>query len=218
MKLLKSAAILLAFAAPVALAKDKKKNNVPAVFNTAHFVYVQAEDSDIMNPSLFPEDRDAISNVQEGVRDWKRYVVTLNRGDADLVFIVRKGRLAAAQTRGDIGVGNGPIMTGSYPGGRPGGPGNPGSAGNPGDPNSDRMGNIGSYQGVGARTDVGPEDDILRVYSLTPDGKLNGPLWSREMKDGLDKPNVLLLRALRDAVDRAYPPQTAGQPATPAKP
>jgi len=113
-------------------------------------------------------------------------------------------------------------MAGSYPrNGGPGNPGAPGSAGNPGDPsdpNSGRMGNMGPYQGAGARTDVGPPDDLLRVYTLTPEGKLVGPLWSREMKDGLDGPDVLLLRDLRDAVERAYPPQAAGQPATPAKP
>jgi hypothetical protein len=222
MKLVKCTAILLALAAPVALAKDKNKNKVPAVFNTARFVYVQAEDGDIMNPGLFPEDRDAISNVQDGVRDWKRYALTINRRDADLVFIVRKGRLAAAQIHGDVGVGTGPVMAGSYPRnggpGAPGNPGNPGSAGNPGDPTNDRMGNMGPYQGVGARTDVGPTDDLLRVYTLTPEGKLVGPLWSREMKDGLDEPNVPLLQTLREAIDRAYPPQAAAQPATPAKP
>ena len=220
MKLLKCTAILLAMAAPVALAKDKNKNKVPAVFSTARYVYVQAQDGDIMNPGLFPEDRDAISNVQDEVRDWKRYSVTINRRDADLVFVVRKGRLAAAQIHGDVGVGTGPVMPGSYPrnGGGPGNPGGPGNTGNPGDPNSDRMGNMGPYQGAGARSDVGPPDDLLRVYTLTPDGKLVGPLWSREMKDGLDAPSVLLVRELRDAVERAYPPQAAGQPATPAKP
>jgi hypothetical protein len=230
MKFMKCTAILLALAAPVALAKDKNKNKVPAVFSTARFVYVQAEDGDVMNPGLFPEDRDAISNVQDGVRDWKRYTLTLNRSDADLVFIVRKGRLASGQLHGDVGVASGPMMGGAYPGGRPGGSGNPGATGNPGapgnpggpgnppaDPNSDRMGNMGPYQG-GARSDVGPADDLLRVYTLTPDGKLSGPIWQREMQDGLDEPSIRLLRELRDAVDRAYPPQASTQPATPAKP
>jgi hypothetical protein len=35
------------------------------------------------------------------------------------------------------------------------------------------------------------------------------------MKDGLDAPDVPLLRELRAAVDHAYPPQAASQPSGP---
>jgi len=171
MKVFKSIAILLTVFAPLAVAKDKKKDTLPALFSNARYVYVQAEDGDIMKPGLFPEDRDAIANVQDTLKGWPRYSLTLNRKDADLIIIVRKGRLASAQVHGAVTAGA-PTATPTAP---------------------------------------IPPDDILRVFSLSPEGKLSGPLWSSEMKDGLDAPNVMLLRALRDAVDRAYPPQPAAQ-------
>jgi len=207
MRSFKSIAFVLTLVAPLALAKDKKKDTLPAVFSNARFVYVQCEDGDVMKPGLFPEDREAIANVQDALEDWNRYSLTIHREDADLIIIVRKGRLAAAQARGGIGVGNPPEFGGSYPGRNPAGTGST----NPGR-NPDRTDTIDT---LGARGEVGPNDDTLRVFVLTPQGKLSGPLWSREMKDGLDGPDVMLLRALREAVDHAYPPQSASQPASP---
>jgi len=184
------------FVAPFAVAqqKSKKHSDLPAVFSNARYVYVQAEDGDIMRPGLYPEDRDAISDVQQGIRDWNRYAVAVNREDADLIFIVRKGRIAGAQGR--IGVSGGSPR-------QPGAP-FPGS-----DPRQDGIGTT-----VGAAGEVGPPDDLLRVYTQTPDGKLAGPLWSREMKNGLDAPSVLLLQQLKQTVERAYPPvPPSSQPA-----
>jgi hypothetical protein len=209
MKLAVSLTLLLALSAPLALAKDKKKNEPPAVFSTARYVYIQCEDGDVMNHSLFPEDREAILNAQDAVRDWNRYSITLNRKDADLVFIVRKGRLVAARVGGDIGIGNPPDIGGggvSYPNRNPVGPGNT----NPGNPGSGRT---STSEGIGGRGEAGPTDDTLRIFISTPDGKLTGPIWSREMKEGLDSPDVLLIRALKESVERAYPPQPASPPA-----
>jgi hypothetical protein len=199
MKFVKSIALLLTVAAPFALAKDKKKDTLPAVFSNARYVYVQAEDGDIMKPGLFPEDREAIANVQDALREWKRYYLTINRNEADLVIIVRKGRLASAQLRGTVSAGTPPETGGPYPGRNPASPGNS----NPGS-YPDRTDSANS---IWAGVAVGPPDDTLRVFSLNPRGSLGAPLWQREMKDGLDAPNVTLLRMLRDAVDRAYPPQ-----------
>jgi hypothetical protein len=36
-------------------------------------------------------------------------------------------------------------------------------------------------------------------------------VWQRTREDGLDSPNVSLLRDLKDEVERAYPNQTASQ-------
>ncbi|WP_348261377.1 hypothetical protein P8935_16425 [Telmatobacter sp. DSM 110680] len=210
MKFAKSIAILLTLVAPLALAKNKKKDILPAVFSSARFVYVQAEDGDTLKPGLFPEDRDAIANVQDALKDWNRYSLTMHRNDADLIIIVRRGRLAAAQLHGGVGAGTPTGIGASYPGRNPAGPGNPNPGGNP-----DRSDNVDA---IGARGEAGPADDTLRVFSLTPQGKLSGPLWSREMKDGLDAPEVVLLRFLRDAVDHDYPPQPASPPAPTQKP
>ena len=204
MKVITSVALALLLVAPLAHAKDKKKKDLPAIFNSARFVYVQAEDGDVMKPGLIPEDRDAISDVQNVLRDWNRYAVTLHPNQADLIFIVRKGRIASAQGHGGIGTGTGPDLGGAYPGSRsPAGPGNPNSTGDRG----------GTYSDIGIGAEAGPAEDTLRIYTVTPEGKLGGLLWAREMRDGLDAPNVMLVRALRQEVDRAYPPQSASRPA-----
>lgn len=208
MKLITSVALALILAAPLGFAKDKKKKDLPAVFSTARFVYVQAEDGDIMNPRLFPEDREAIADVQDGLKDWNRYAVAINQSDAELVMVVRKGRLVGALVHGGVGIGTGPGLDGSYPGNR-----NPAGQNNPDAGRAD--GGRGTSTEIGARGDAGPPDDMLRVYLVTPDGRRGAMVWSGEMKDGLDAPASILLRQLRQEVDRAYPPQTASQP--PAK-
>lgn len=184
---------LLAVAAPMVAAqnKSKKHNDISAAFAHAHFVYVQAQSGDITKPSLYPEDRDAISDVQDGVRDWNRYSLATSREQADLVFMVRKGRAAGVQGRAGISVGQRPPT----PSGQPREPG--------GLPPDDQG------TGVGVATEVGPSDDILLVYITGTDGKLVGPVWKQEMQDGLDAPAVPLLRQLRNAVDQAYPTQPA---------
>ena len=202
MKLVAAVALTLALTAPLAVAKDKKKKDLPALFSTARYVYVEAEDGDIMNPRLFPEDREAIADVQDELKNWNRYAVALRQSEAELVMVVRRGRLVGAQGVGSVGVGTGPEMGGSYPVGR-----------NPVDPNAQGG---GVSTGVGARTEVGPSDDTLRIYSVRADGSRGALLWWREMRDGLDAPQLLLIKQLRQEVDRAYPPQAASQP--PQKP
>lgn len=178
----------------LAVAKSKK-SDVSAAFANAHYVYVQAEDGDIMRPGLYPADHDAITDMQKAVQDWNRYVVTTDRDHADLVFMVRKGRLAGTQMHGGVAVPPGP-SGGSIPNA---------NRGQPGDQGMDT---------AGVQGEIGPSDDLLRVFWVKPDHKLAGPIWSREMKDGLDSPAVLLLRQLKDAVEAAYPPpQAAKQPA-----
>src|ERR1700677_186949 len=87
--------LLLFFVVP---AQSKKKDpDVPALFRQARYVYVEAVDGDEFNPRLYPEDRQAIADVRHALRTWNRYALTIRRQDADLVFVVRKGRLAAAE-------------------------------------------------------------------------------------------------------------------------
>jgi len=212
MKLILSIALATVIAAPLGYAKDKKKG-VPEMLATARYVYVQAEDGDIMNPRLFPEDRQAIVDVEDELRDWNRYTLTINRNEAELVVVVRKGRLAAAQVGGGIGVGRGPALGGSYPGNRnPAGPNNPGN-----EPMGGPSGGVSTE--IGARGEAGPSDDLLRVYVVRTDGDRGAMLWSREMRDGLDAPQVLLVKQLKQEIDKAYPPQTANQqPPAPKKP
>jgi len=201
MKLIPSIALALVVAAPFGFAKDKKKD-VPEMLANARYVYVQAEDGDIMNPRLFPEDRQAIVDVEDELKDWNRYTITINRNEAELMVVVRKGRLASAQARAGVGIGTGPELGGPYPGSRnPAGPNNTG----------------GTSAEIGIRGEVGPADDLLRVYLVGTNGNRGALLWSREMKDGLDAPQVVLVKKPKRAVDKAYPPQAASQQAPATK-
>jgi hypothetical protein len=180
--------------------KAKKHSDVSAVFANAKYVYVEAQAGDIMRPGLYPEDRQAIVDVQGGLQDWNRYTLATGRKQADLVFIVRKGRETGAQAQ--VGVPSAPRQQGSQ-----------------GPPTQSRQpGQMSNDDGMGVGAEVGPSDDILQVYSTNPDGKLIGPVWTREMKDGLAGPAVLLLQQLRAAVEKEYPSQPQGQPPAPKQP
>lgn len=156
-------------------AQSKKKKTVPAVFGHATYVYVEAEDGDAFRPGLIPEDREAIEDVRTAIRDWNRYTLTATRDGAELLFIVRKGRLASGRL--GVGVGN----AGPFPGPR----------------STSTAGMAGG--------EAGPPDDLLEVRMVQPDGKLSGPIWERSQTNGLEPPRVALLRALRDAVEKDYP-------------
>jgi len=185
--------LLLVSATGLHAQKTKKHNDVPAIFQNAHFIYVEAVDGDAMKPGLFPDDRQAINDVEDGLRDWNRYTLTTRRMEADVVLVVRKGRIAGAQARGGIGGGTrAPVSPSSSRGA-----GQPGQAG----------GQPGDSDNIGAEAEIGPANDMLRVYIVNGDGKLSGPLWTREMQDGLDAPGLMLLQQLRAAVERAYPTQ-----------
>ena len=192
MKALKLAAPLLVCFLIVTLAQSKpKKPEVPAVFQNARYVYVEAVDGDLLKPGLYPEDRQAISDVQDSIRAWNRYAIALNRNEADLVIVVRKARLAGAQVHGGVSGG-----TRTQPGQAP----NPDSSGGP-------ILQGGRSAEVGAGAEVGPDVDLLRIY-IQNDGELTGTVWSREQDGGLDAPAVPLIAQLKAAVEHAYP-QTA---------
>lgn len=201
MKPYRAALLLLAFV-PV-LASARKKNSkpvVPAVFNQAQYVYVQAMDGDEFNPYLLPEDRQAIADVESAIQKWGRYTLVYQRSQADLVFIVRRGRLVTG--RGNVGIYHGPAP---LPGQGPGqGPGQtPGQQGT----RIPSQGGNGSL--VGAGGEVGPPDDLLWVCMPNFDGTPSNPLWSRSEQDGLESPDVPLFTTFEHAVDKAYPRTTA---------
>lgn len=188
-------ALLILLLAPgfVAAQKKAKKPIVPAVFNSARFVYVQAVDGQEFDRNLYPEDRMAIADVRDALQVWGRYTLTVERDKADLVFVVRKGRLASADVDGGIGTGQNPQVGGQrvqFPGNqRQQGPG----AGGP------------ASAGVGVGAEAGPPDDLLQVCQLTPNGKLSAPLWIHSFANGLDAPRLLLFKQFKDAVEKAYP-------------
>jgi hypothetical protein len=162
--------------------QNKKKPTVSAVFNHARYVWVESMDGDIYNPNLLPADREAITNVQNALRKWGRYVLTADRQDAELVFVVRTGRVAEGRIRGSV----------SSPGTGPSGYPNTG-------PQPDPMGTGGMLGGG-----IGPPDDLLRVV-VGNDPERGAQVWLRSEKNGLAGPDVPLLQQLKKAVDHDYP-------------
>lgn len=92
--------LLLVFALAV---KAEDKNAISAVIKNATFVYVTAYSGDVSSPEVMPDDRHAVQNVQSAIEKWGRYKLVYNRGEADLVMVVRTGRLA--EVKGGVQVG-----------------------------------------------------------------------------------------------------------------
>ena len=103
--------LLLLTSSGVVFSQGKSKKNapqLPAAFRTATYFYVESMDGGPFNPRLLPEDRQAIFDVQNEIQDWGRYKLALDRHDADLVFVVRKGRIASVG--GMAGISGGRII------------------------------------------------------------------------------------------------------------
>ena len=180
--------LLLFFPGP---AQSKRKDpDIPALFRQAHYVYVEAVDGDEFNPRLYPEDRQAITNVRHALQTWNRYALTIQRQDADLVFVVRKGRLAAAKVFSGVHIGS-RVPAAQTPDQNP----------NRDDPA--RYPNSGTE--VGASGEVGSPDDFLFVDAVNPDGGRGARIWMQSRTDGLNTPEMPLFKDIKDAVDKAYP-------------
>ncbi len=177
-------------------AKTKEPYKLPAAFNMAQFVWVEAVDGQEFNPRLIPEDRQAIGDVYKALYDWKRYIVVASRDQADLTFVVRTGRLAEAGV--GVQAGNGPVVA---PGGRAGGP-VPVRGPMPGN-------------GVTVEGQVGSPDDLLEVYQRNPNDTHGMLLWKRTEADGLDHPDVPLFKQLKSEIEHDYPVQTASKSSKP---
>src|SRR5580693_10553568 len=85
--------MLLAATFAVAAPKDTPANpqNVPAFPGTlvnARFVYVTSYDGDQFDPNLFPEDRQAISTVQEALQKWGKFILVYEPHQADIILMV----------------------------------------------------------------------------------------------------------------------------------
>ncbi len=142
--------LLLFFPGP---AQGKKKDpDISALFRQARYVYVEAVDGDEFNPRLYPEDRQAIADLTHALQTWNRYALTIRRQDADLVFVVRKGRLAAAK-----------VFAGVRSGSRTSVSQTPDQ-----DPNRDPARYPNSGAEVGASGEVGSPDDFLIVEAVRP--------------------------------------------------
>lgn len=76
-----------AFAAPNAQAP--KVEPFPGTLINARYVYVTAYDGGQFNINLLPEDRQAISAVQEAIQKWGHYIVVYRPDQADMILAVQ---------------------------------------------------------------------------------------------------------------------------------
>jgi hypothetical protein len=78
----------------------QKQPELPKMITNAQFVFVETEygsiEDTVVDSGVSPEDRAAVGRLQEALRSWGRYKLTMRRSDADIVLVVRKGRLASA--------------------------------------------------------------------------------------------------------------------------
>ncbi len=194
--------LLLLTSSGVVFSQGKSKKNapqLPAAFRTATYFYVESMDGGPFNPRLLPEDRQAIFDVQNEIQDWGRYKLALDRHDADLVFVVRKGRIASVSGMAGIS----------------GGTNHPQSS-KPVDPADASQTTTGDSATVGVRGEAGPPNDLLRVFMVKAGGGLLGPIWQNTVKDGLNEPDIPLLKDLIEEIDTTYPlppPKPAAVPA-----
>src|SRR5580704_18481324 len=86
-----SVAVLLVASAAWAAPKPAKtaSQNIPPFPGTlvnARYVYVTSYDGDQFDLNLLPEDRAAISAVQDAIQKWGKLVIVYNPGEADIIL------------------------------------------------------------------------------------------------------------------------------------
>lgn len=170
------------------------KSNLQRRILHARYVYVTATTGDEFSPRTIPQDRDAIAAVQEAIKKWGRYALTYNPANAELIFVVRTGRIVSGHVGGTLPtVGTGPVA----PGGRIG------VRRKPTDPDY-----VPAGGGFGVGGEVGPKDDMLSIF----DGRVGvdaAPLWRKTESKGLGASisgvptEVPLLKQLREEVEKA---------------
>jgi hypothetical protein len=84
-----SAMLILAAAAWAAPKPSTPDSPFRAVLKNARFVYVGSYDGDQFNPNLFPQDREAISAVEDSIRKWGKLMVLTRPSDADIIVLVQ---------------------------------------------------------------------------------------------------------------------------------
>src|SRR5262249_3141732 len=87
----KSIAIMLLFCMAVAVSAFASKDVpvMPRTLANSRFVYVTSYDGDQYNPNLLPEDRAAISRVQESIQKWGKLTLVYRAQDADMIVVVQ---------------------------------------------------------------------------------------------------------------------------------
>lgn len=182
-RLLFVAAVVVASFVATSFAKDKSDLN--RVITHARFVMVTTEHGNRLDTNQIPiEDRNALFATEEALRKWGRYIEVFSADEADLILVVRAGRIVGVHS----GVGVPPVVViGRMP---------------PSNTDPSRPNNDPTPPGIPAGAEVGPKDDMLMVYDAHL-GTDSSPLWRRTAAHGLNGPDVPLLKELKHEIDEA---------------
>ena len=60
----------------------------PGTLANARYVYVASYDGDQFDQNLLPEDRNAISAVQDAIKKWDKLVIVYRPSEADIIILV----------------------------------------------------------------------------------------------------------------------------------
>jgi len=60
----------------------------PGILANARYLYVASYDGDQFDLNLLPEDRDAISAVQNAIQDWGKLKIVYRLSEADIIILV----------------------------------------------------------------------------------------------------------------------------------
>lgn len=181
----KSLGVILLFSLLLVLQGYAKAPSIPALVLQARYVALGYETAEgfiaetdfrsFASTKIEPDDREAIANIYNALSKWKRYTITINPADADMLIAVRTGRVASGT--GGIHVGTGGI-----------------------DPTTGRR--TSSRIGPVFGAEVGPADDYLAVYQAD-DGSEAARLWVATQHDGLVGKNPPLFKNFKDEVEAA---------------
>jgi hypothetical protein len=79
--------ISLALSTAVALAADAPQ--MPGILANARYVYVTSYDGGPFNTELMPEDRAAISHVEDAIQKWGKLILVYRSQEADIILAVQ---------------------------------------------------------------------------------------------------------------------------------
>lgn len=79
---------MLAFLFLLGTAAAKDAPKIPRTLANARYVYVTAYDGDQFDPELLPDDRAAINNVQDAIRQWGKLALVYRPEEADVILMV----------------------------------------------------------------------------------------------------------------------------------
>lgn len=97
--------LLGSFLAVAVLAHAKSSKVVPVELAQARYIstgydlgdgFLSETSITLAQSQILPQDREALARVDDELKKWNRYVFTANSEDAELLIVVRTGRLAAA--------------------------------------------------------------------------------------------------------------------------